>query len=59
MLYDADRVEEAASTPDQTKLYEAQLDLFLDPNDPEIVDQALKAVSYTHLVRFPGPKHGR
>lgn len=42
MLYDADRVEEAASTPDQTKLYEAQLDLFLDPNDPEIVDQALK-----------------
>lgn len=25
MLYDADRVEQAASTPDESKLYEAQL----------------------------------
>lgn len=42
ILYDADRVEEAASTPDESKLYEAQLGLFLDPNDPEVVKQALK-----------------
>ncbi|QGG59972.1 nitrate reductase subunit beta [Loigolactobacillus bifermentans] len=40
MLYDADRVAEAASEPDDTKLYQAQLDLFLDPNDPEVIAQA-------------------
>lgn len=37
LLYDADRVEEAASEPDETKLYQSQLDLFLDPHDPEII----------------------
>lgn len=42
LLYDADRVEEAASTPDESKLYEAQLGLFLDSNDPKVVKQALK-----------------
>ncbi|KQP70492.1 MULTISPECIES: nitrate reductase subunit beta [unclassified Microbacterium] len=36
-LYDADRVTEAASTPDEKDLYEAQLDLMLDPNDPEVI----------------------
>jgi nitrate reductase beta subunit len=36
-LYDADRVTEAASTPDDKDLYEAQLDLMLDPNDPEVI----------------------
>ncbi len=41
MLYDADRVEAAAETPEEDKLYEAQLDLFLDPNDPEVIEQAL------------------
>ena len=39
-LYDADRVTEAASTPDPKGLYEAQLDLMLDPNDPEVIAAA-------------------
>ncbi|MBO3663910.1 nitrate reductase subunit beta [Microbacterium stercoris] len=36
-LYDADRVTEAASTPDPKDLYEAQLSLILDPDDPEVM----------------------
>jgi nitrate reductase beta subunit len=36
VLYDADRVEEAASTPDEHDLLAAQLSLFLDPEDPEV-----------------------
>ena len=39
-LYDADKVTEAASTPNDTDLYEAQLDLMLDPHDPEVVAAA-------------------
>jgi len=40
MLYDADRIAEAASEEDIEDLYEAQLDIFLDPNDPEVIAQA-------------------
>jgi len=40
VLYDADRVEQAASEPDEKRLLDAQLDVFLDPNDPEIRAQA-------------------
>jgi nitrate reductase / nitrite oxidoreductase, beta subunit len=40
VLYDADRIEEAASVPDERDLYQAQLDIFLDPNDPEVRAQA-------------------
>jgi nitrate reductase / nitrite oxidoreductase, beta subunit len=36
-LYDADRVTAAAATPDEKDLYAAQLDLILDPNDPQVV----------------------
>ncbi len=36
VLYDADRVEAAASVPDPKQLLDAQLDVFLDPEDPEI-----------------------
>ena len=36
VLYDADRVLEAASVEDDHALYEAQRSLFLDPNDPQI-----------------------
>ncbi|WP_067471758.1 nitrate reductase subunit beta [Actinomadura hibisca] len=36
LLYDADRVTEAASVEDDTALYEAQLGVFLDPADPEV-----------------------
>ena len=34
VLYDADGIEEAASVEDEQDLYQAQLDIFLDPNDP-------------------------
>lgn len=40
VLYDADRISEAASAPDEGDLYEAQLSVFLDPNDPEVQRQA-------------------
>ncbi|GGB36685.1 respiratory nitrate reductase subunit [Tistrella bauzanensis] len=40
LLYDADRIAEAASTEDEQDLYEAQLRVFLDPNDPEVIAQA-------------------
>ncbi len=36
VLYDADRVLEAAATPDEKDLYEAQPTLILDPHDPEV-----------------------
>ncbi|MFI6519375.1 nitrate reductase subunit beta [Spirillospora sp. NPDC050679] len=36
LLYDADRVAEAASVEDDTALYEAQLGVFLDPADPDV-----------------------
>lgn len=36
-LYDADRVTAAAATPDVKDLYAAQLDLILDPRDPEVI----------------------
>ncbi|WP_055476744.1 nitrate reductase subunit beta [Gordonia sp. HS-NH1] len=39
-LYDADAVTAAASTPDERDLYEAQLDLMLDPEDPEVIAAA-------------------
>ncbi|SDD27596.1 nitrate reductase beta subunit [Terribacillus halophilus] len=42
MLYDADRVLEAASVPDEKELYHAQLGIFLDPNDPDVIKQAKK-----------------
>jgi len=41
-LYDADRVLEAATTPNTQDLYEAQLDVFLDPEDPEIRAEAAR-----------------
>jgi nitrate reductase beta subunit len=40
VLYDADRVLEAASTPDESALLDAQLSLFLDPNDAGVQAQA-------------------
>ncbi len=39
ILYDADRIEEAASA-DEKNLYEAQLGVFLDPHDPAVIAQA-------------------
>jgi len=43
MLYDADRVLEAASTTDEHGLYEAQRNVFLDPKDPEVIREARKS----------------
>jgi nitrate reductase beta subunit len=40
MLYDADRIAEAASVEQDRDLYKAQLDIFLDPNDPAVIEQA-------------------
>ncbi|WP_275575753.1 nitrate reductase subunit beta [Aquitalea pelogenes] len=42
LLYDADRIEAAASVEDPKSLYEAQLGVFLDPNSPEIQAEARK-----------------
>lgn len=41
MLYDADKVKEAASVEDEKQLYHAQLGIFLNPNDPEVIQAAL------------------
>ena len=40
LLYDADRIAEAAATENEQDLYEAQLSVFLDPNDPAVIAQA-------------------
>ncbi|HNN35208.1 MAG TPA: nitrate reductase subunit beta, partial [Ottowia sp.] len=40
LLYDADRIQEAASVEHDKDLYQAQLDIFLDPNDPKVIAQA-------------------
>src|SRR5690625_1299100 len=46
VLYDADKVKEAASVEDPQDLYEAQLSVFEDPFDPEIIKDARKAGIY-------------
>ena len=43
LLYDADRIEEAASKEDEKDLYQAQLDIFLDPEDPAVIEAAKTA----------------
>ncbi|MEU7002349.1 nitrate reductase subunit beta [Nonomuraea sp. NPDC046570] len=40
ILYDADRVTEAASVPDEKALYEAQKSVMLDPHDPAVIAAA-------------------
>ncbi|MBP6777517.1 MAG: nitrate reductase subunit beta, partial [Piscinibacter sp.] len=40
LLYDADRIQQAASVEHDRDLYQAQLDIFLDPNDPKVIAQA-------------------
>ncbi|OVZ62134.1 MULTISPECIES: nitrate reductase subunit beta [unclassified Pigmentiphaga] len=41
LLYDADRIEQAAAVEHEKDLYQAQLDVFLDPHDPAVAAQAL------------------
>jgi nitrate reductase beta subunit len=40
VLYDADRIEEAASVGEEKELYQAQLGVFLDPSSPEVISRA-------------------
>ncbi len=40
MLYDADKIGDAASMGSEQELYDAQLDVFLDPNDPAVIEAA-------------------
>ena len=40
VLYDADRIQEAASATTDQEVYPAHLDLFLDPSDPETIAAA-------------------
>ncbi len=42
LLYDADKILEVASTESEQDLYEKQLEVFLDPNDPAVITQARK-----------------
>ena len=51
LLYDADRVLAAASVENETDLYEAQLDVMLDPNDPAVDRRRPRA---GHLRRMAG-----
>lgn len=43
VLYDADKVREAASAKDEKGLYPAQLSVFLDSNDPVVIREARRA----------------
>ncbi|WP_146346943.1 nitrate reductase subunit beta [Falsiphaeobacter marinintestinus] len=40
MLYDADKIEDAANMENEQDLYDAQLGVFLDPNDPVVIETA-------------------
>ena len=42
LLYDADKIKEVASTPNEQDLYEKQCEVFLDPFDPKVIAQARK-----------------
>ncbi len=42
LLYDADRIEEAASAEREVDLYERQCECLLDPHDPSVIEEALK-----------------
>jgi len=51
VLYDADRIAEAASVVDEKDLYQAQLDIFLNPHDPKVIAQArLDGISDAWLI---------
>jgi nitrate reductase beta subunit len=41
ILYDAEKIVAAASSKEEPDLYPAQTELFLDPNDPEVVAEAI------------------
>ncbi len=43
MLYDADKISQAASADNEKDLYQSQLDIFLDPFDPEVIKACRRA----------------
>jgi nitrate reductase / nitrite oxidoreductase, beta subunit len=60
VLYDADRIEAAASADDH-ELVDRQLDILLDPNDPKVIaaakangvaDSTIKAAQYSPTYKF-------
>lgn len=42
LLYDADKILPAASTAEEQDLYQRQTEVFLDPNDPQVIAEALQ-----------------
>jgi nitrate reductase beta subunit len=42
ILYDPDKLTELLNEKDDKKLYEKQMEIFLDPFDPEVIEQAKK-----------------
>ncbi len=60
LLYDADKIEEVASSPED-KLISNQIDMYLDPHDPEVIkkakengiaDSTIKAAQNSPIYRF-------
>lgn len=51
LLYDADRIEEIAKSSDEN-LIEAHRSLILNPNDPQIVEQALKDGIHESVIEY-------
>jgi len=60
LLYDADRIQEVASSPDKD-LIANQMDIYLDPNDPEVIaaakangvpDSTIKAAQKSPIYKF-------
>jgi nitrate reductase beta subunit len=41
MLYDADKISDAATSQNKQDLYEEHLNIFLNPNDPDVLRKAL------------------
>jgi nitrate reductase beta subunit len=56
-LYDADRIAAAASVPSDREVYQAQLNLLLDPGDPQIrqaaASQGIPANTLDAAIRSP------
>ena len=42
LLYDADKISATAGTGSEKDLYKKQMEMILDPNDPEVIKQARK-----------------
>lgn len=60
LLYDADKINEVASSPDKD-LIKNQMDIYLDPNDPEVIaaakangvaDSTIKAAQNSPIYKF-------